>query len=143
MRKNARLEQEPWALSKVHLRGGVVGKVTLAVIAGSVTLGSIGVAGSSNPWIAGGAILAILVLSIPLLWRLIGFAKANPQAAILEGAEFLLHTQLTLASKGHGPYTDEAALEVLEPDTSPTLPSLPLGDDDPDAPDAVDAQERG
>jgi hypothetical protein len=35
-----------------------------------------------------------------MLWRLINFANDNPQAAILEGAEFLIHEQMELAAKG-------------------------------------------
>jgi hypothetical protein len=108
-------------LSNVRLHGGVVGKVSLAVIVGSCALGAIGVA-THNPWVQGACVLGILGLATPLLWRLIGFARANPEAALLEGAEFLVHTQLTLASKNQPEFTDPDALVVLEehtPDSSP------------------------
>ena len=41
----------------------------------------------------------MFLLAFPLLWRLINFADKNPQAAILEGAEFLMHQQLVLGTK--------------------------------------------
>lgn len=47
-------------------------------------------------------------LCFPMLWRLISFADKNPQAAILEGAEFLLHQQLVQGSKDIPAITGDA-----------------------------------
>jgi len=42
----------------------------------------------------------IFIFAFVILWRLINFANKNPQAALLEGAEFLVHEQIELAAKG-------------------------------------------
>jgi len=41
----------------------------------------------------------ILLLAFVIFWRLINFADRNPQAALLEGAEFIIHEQIVHASK--------------------------------------------
>lgn len=86
-------------LAKVTLRGGVVGKVTFAVVAVSVALAWIAWS-AHNVWVSVGAGVLIFLLAFPMLWRLISFADRNPQAAILEGAEFVLHQQIVQAAKG-------------------------------------------
>lgn len=49
----------------------------------------------------GGSILAIVLLAMPLLWRIIAFAEKNPGVALLDGAQLLKHEQLRLASKNN------------------------------------------
>ena len=93
-------------LTKVTLRGGVVGKVTFTVAFVSLALGSIAWT-VANIWLSAAALLLIFTLSFVMLWRLINFADRNPQAALLEGAEFLVHEQIVHASK--------------------SLPSIPIG----------------
>jgi hypothetical protein len=87
-------------VSAIKLPGGVVGKVSAVLIVASVCIGGIA-ALSKNEWILAGGIAAIVLLAFPLLWRLINFADRNPQAALLEGAEFLLHTQIVMGSKSN------------------------------------------
>ncbi|KIC90266.1 hypothetical protein [Flavihumibacter solisilvae] len=67
------------------------------VISACITLIA-GLAG--NLWISCAAIALIFILTFVILWRLINFANKNPQAAILEGAEFLVHEQIQMAAKG-------------------------------------------
>jgi hypothetical protein len=86
------------SVSRVKLRGGVVGKVSLVLIIVCLTIGCLGVYSGSNLTM-GGAIAAIVIITFPLLWKLINFAEKNPQAAILEGAEFLSHQKMIMASK--------------------------------------------
>lgn len=104
-------------VSKVKLPGGVVGKVGYAVIALCIALGSIG-AFTKSPWVAALAIIGIVGVTLPLLWRLISFAERNPQAAILEGAEFLVHQQMMIASKNQPQIIDasenSAEAEIVE-----------------------------
>jgi len=85
-------------LAKVKLKGGVVGKVTLAVIVVSLCFATIAWS-VKNIWVSGAALALVFLLAFPMLWRLISFADRHPQAAILEGAEFLVHQQLQLGSK--------------------------------------------
>lgn len=98
-------------LTKVTLRGGVVGKVTFAV--GFVSLALALIAWSvKNIWISAAALAAVFLLAFSLLWRLISFADRNPQAALLEGAEFIVHEQIVHASKSQVRLTGEAAKPI-------------------------------
>jgi hypothetical protein len=114
--------------TKVRLRGGVVGKLSTVLIVASIALGAIGVA-AHNEWIAGGAVILIFVLVLTLGWKMLRFAEEHPQAALMEGAELLMHERLTLAMKGHPEFlhdpsqesTDPAApLRLAQPDDSPS-----------------------
>ncbi len=87
-------------ISKVNLRGGVVGKVTIAVIASCLCMAIVAWS-AKNIWLSAAALAGIFALAFPMLWRLISFADRHPQAALLEGAEFLVHEQLLQATKGH------------------------------------------
>lgn len=104
-------------LSKVTLRGGVVGKVTFAVVLVSVALGAIAWS-VSNIWLSATALIMVFTLAFVMLWRLINFADRNPQAALLEGAEFLVHQQIVHATKA--------------------LPSLPLPQLEPVQPEPIE-----
>jgi len=86
-------------LSKVTLRGGVVGKVTFAVSFVSLALGAIAWS-VANIWLSAAALAMVFSLAFVMLWRLISFADRHPQAALLEGAEFLVHEQIVHATKG-------------------------------------------
>lgn len=46
------------------------------------------------------------VVVILIRWKLIDFADKHPEAALLEGAEFLTHEQMKLAQKQHHVITD-------------------------------------
>jgi hypothetical protein len=93
-------------ISKVNLRGGVVGKVTIAVIASCLCMALVAWS-AQNIWLSAAALAGIFALAFPMLWRLISFADRHPQAALLEGAEFLVHEQLLQATKGHPALTIE------------------------------------
>lgn len=116
-------------LTKVTLRGGVVGKVTFAVVFVSLALGSVAWT-VSNIWLSVAALVMIFTLSFAMLWRLINFADRNPQAALLEGAEFLVHEQIVHASKSLPtiPITqiEQVQPEVIEgPSADPELALIP------------------
>ncbi len=87
-------------ISKVNLRGGVVGKVALTVMVVSIAT-SLVAWSAHNIWISAAAIAAIFIIAFTMLWRLISFADRHPQAALLEGAEFLVHEQMLQGSKNH------------------------------------------
>lgn len=101
-------------LTKVTLRGGVVGKVTFAIIFVSLALALIAWS-VKNIWISAAALGAVFALSFSMLWRLINFADRNPQAALLEGAEFIVHEQIVHASKSQAKLTSED-IEPTQPD---------------------------
>ena len=87
-------------VSKIRLPGGMVGKVCTVLIV--VAIAMAGIAWTVKlPWVSALAIVLVFLLSFVMLWRVITFADRNPQAAILEGAEFLLHAQLMLGTKAN------------------------------------------
>ena len=94
-------------ISNVRLRGGVVGKVSTVLIAVCIAMAVISWS-VRLWWISLIAILAIVALCFPLLWRLVTFAERNPYAALFEGAELLAHERLKFGTK-----------------ETPTLPTTP------------------
>jgi hypothetical protein len=111
-------------VSKIKLKGGVVGKVSVVLIV--VALAMAAIAWSVRvPWISVVALVLLFVLSFVMLWRLVSFADKNPQAALLEGAEFLVHEQITLGTKAQpklqidmNQQEQAAPLEILPSDPS-------------------------
>jgi len=85
--------------SSVKLTGGLVGRVCTAVLLISMSMGAVAMT-SSVWWVAPLALFLMFGFAFPILWRVIGFAKENPHAAILDGAELLKYEQLTYTSKG-------------------------------------------
>lgn len=86
------------SVSKIRLKGGVVGKVCTVLVVLCIVVAFMAWV-AKNPWIVGGAILLLIIICFVMLWRVIQFANKNPAAALMEGAEFLLHQQLILGSK--------------------------------------------
>ena len=86
-------------VSQIKLKGGVFEKASRVIMVVSICIFGIAVF-LGNIWVSCGAILLIFIFAFVILWRLINFANKNPQAAILEGAEFLVHEQIQLAAKG-------------------------------------------
>lgn len=80
-------------VAKISLRGGVVSKVCIVLIVVALVMGAIAWT-VKIVWVSVLAAVLVFVLCFTMLWRLISFADRNPQAAILEGAEFILHEQL-------------------------------------------------
>lgn len=86
-------------VTQVKLGGGIFGKTCTVIIVIAVIFGTIAVI-ANNLWISILVIVLTALIAFVLLWRLINFAYKNPQAVILEGAEFLVHQQIELAAKG-------------------------------------------
>src|SRR6266542_1707887 len=85
-------------LSKVRLRGGVVGKVAAVLICFCGAMAAIA-ATAHLWWVSLICALLLFALCFPLLWRLVTFAERNPYAALFEGAELLAHERLKLGTK--------------------------------------------
>src|SRR5213080_2866878 len=85
-------------ISKVKLRGGVVGKVSIVLIVLILVIGAIAYHLNAL-WVSVAAIVLLAILTLVLLFRLIRFAERNPHAALFEGAEFLVHEQMKLGMK--------------------------------------------
>lgn len=106
-------------VSRVVLRGGMFGKVCHVLIVVSVCFAAIACTAGVY-WISLIAIGLIFLLCFPILWRIISFADKNPQAAILEGAELLIHEQITLGSKA-----DPHITATIKDYVAPHLVTLP------------------
>ena len=86
--------------SKITLSGGVVGKVCKVLI--FVALAFAIIAWSVKVvWVSAIALGMLFLLCFPILWRIVSFADRNPQAAILDGAEFITMEQLRLGTKAN------------------------------------------
>lgn len=101
-------------LSKVTLKGGVVGKVTFAVVFACLSMALIAWS-VSNVWLSLMALFFVFILAFAMLWRLINFADRHPQAALLEGAEFLVHEQIIHATKSSS-YLPRQQTEQVQPE---------------------------
>ena len=98
--------------SKITLPGGVVGKVCKVLIV--IAFAFAAIAWSVKVvWVSVTGLAMLFLLCFVILWRLVSFADRNPQAAILEGAEFLMHEQLRLGTKA-SPELPAAAQEFVQ-----------------------------
>ncbi|MHB1528579.1 MAG: hypothetical protein ACYCXT_03965 [Acidiferrobacteraceae bacterium] len=116
-------------LTKIKLPGGVVGRVTLTLMVVSLAFVAIAWSGR-NIWLSAAALGLSFILAFVMLWRLINFADRNPQAALFEGSEFLLHEQIVHASKLIPIPLSEATVQVQPeaiegPDAIVELAELP------------------
>lgn len=85
-------------ISRLKLTGGLAGKICYVLI--YVALAMAVISWSVKTLVVSLLSLAmIFVLSLITLWRLINLADKNPQSALMEGAEFLLHEQLLIGTK--------------------------------------------
>lgn len=127
--------------SQVKLSGGLVGRVCTVLFVACIALGTIG-ALSKSDLIMGAAIVAIVLLLFPMLWKIIAFAENNPGVALLDGAQLLKHEQLRLASKNESDILVVADLqrEDRAVSVSPEIAALP---DVPDVPLVMNEIHKG
>jgi hypothetical protein len=116
---------------RIRFRGGVVGKVCTVLTVSSICIAGLGI-WSGNPWIMGGGILAIVAFAFPMLWKVINFADKNPQAALLEGAEFLVHQQIVLGTKQNPVLIVTPETFAEEPQSIPEAADPPMLPGDPE-----------
>lgn len=86
-------------VSSVKLGKGIFGKAATVLIVLTVTFGFIAWA-SHNVWVCVVALVLLAFIVTFILFRLMRLAEKTPQTVILEGAEFILHQQIEIASKG-------------------------------------------
>lgn len=124
-------------VSQIRLKGGIFAKASIVIIVVSICLFGIA-ALTGNIWVSCGAIGLIFILAFVILWRLINFANKNPQAAILEGAEFLVHEQIQLAAKGVSELP-QSVVNLIEETPTPTDPKM---EQEANKPDQVQGEEE-
>lgn len=98
-------------VSKISLPGGMVGKVCKVLIIAAISMAIIAWS-VKIIWVSVLAIMLIFILCFVMLWKLISFADKNPQAALLEGAEFLVHEQIKLGTKANPQITLDPANQI-------------------------------
>lgn len=97
---------------RVVLKGSVFAKTTITLVFLMVFVG-VSIWKINNEYIITGLIILTIFIVLIIVFRLINFANKNPQAAILEGAEFIKHEAIMLAAKDKGaiPDTQQALVE--------------------------------
>lgn len=86
------------SVSKIKLKGGTVGKICYVLIFIALFMTTIALI-MRNIWVSFMALSLMFILVFTFLWRLISFANQNPQAALMEGAELLIHEQIKMGTK--------------------------------------------
>ena len=125
-------------VSRIRLKGGLVGKTCMVLIVVALATAAI-VWAVRDVWSCRIALVLLPALVFVLLWRVISFAGNHPEAALLEGSEFLIHQQMLLATKDvpelpeapsepspDAPLLDDTDPKHLEPDITDSPPQLPF-----------------
>ncbi|WP_024334636.1 hypothetical protein [Desulfotignum balticum] len=127
------------SVSKIKLTGGVVGKVGTVLISVSFAFAII-VWSVKVVWVSALALGMLFLLCFPILWRIVSFADRNPQAAILDGAEFITLEQLRLGTKAN-PQLPSSQGDVIE-ETPVTLSPEEIDSlQDPDTPQLAESED--
>jgi hypothetical protein len=87
------------SLKTVNLRGGIFGKTALLLIVLSICVAAVCIK-TDIWWLQIGLMLPLMGIVLYALKRVLDFAERNPQAAIMDGAELLVHERIVHARKG-------------------------------------------
>lgn len=98
-------------VSQVKLKGGAIGKICHALIFVVVSIALISWS-VCVVWVALTAMILIFGLSCIVFCRVLNLAEKNPQAALMEGAEYLVHEQMMIGTK------DTPLIPIYETDLS-------------------------
>ena len=102
-------------LKAINLKGGIFGKTTTLLIVLCVCVTSVIIA-AGVWWMALVLILPLMAMVFYSLRRCFDFAEQNPHAAIMDGAELLVHEKLLFAQKNP---TEDPLLEATIVDHTP------------------------
>ncbi|MCQ2102482.1 MAG: hypothetical protein MJY98_04585 [Fibrobacter sp.] len=103
-------------VSKIKLPNGFVGKITILLLVIVVVLAILAVkADCFGLYVA--AFAVITILAFVALFKLTDFANKNPQAALLEGGEFILLQKMQLASKNNSQVGFDNKNPMLDPNS--------------------------
>ena len=106
-------------IKSIRLTGGIFGKTVLLLIVLCLSMAAVSI-DSSIWWNSLVLMLTVAALVYYLIKRCFDFAEKFPEAAIMEGAEFLAHERLVHAKKGDIPVPKQG--ETLD-HAQPTLSS--------------------
>jgi len=88
------------SIRSIKLTGGMFGKTSLLVMVLAVCMAAVAIK-IGTWWFALAAMLPVTALAYYALKRCFDFAEKNPQAAIMDGAELLIHEKLVHERKGN------------------------------------------
>jgi hypothetical protein len=88
------------SIKTIKLTGGIFGKTSLLLIVLCVCVAAVSLK-VDVWWVPLALMLPLMALVAYALKRCLDFAEKNPQAAIMDGAELLVHERITQAIKGH------------------------------------------
>jgi hypothetical protein len=125
------------SVSRIRLRGGAVGKLSSVLVVVAVAVAAI-VYSVRDPWIAGIGLAGLFSLVYTLGNRMLAFAEKNPYAAMLEGADLLLHQQLQIGMKQGEFFPVDPNSLTMEPG----VPVIPLDPDELNKPDQLPARSE-
>jgi hypothetical protein len=97
-------------ISKIKLHGGLVGKVCIVLIVMCILF--TGLAAWMKDIVFAFVLMGLMFgTAVIFLWKLISFAGKNPYAALLEGAEFLVHEQIIYGAKNNPKIVNDKIIE--------------------------------
>lgn len=128
------IEKALESVKTIKLTGGIFGKTTLVLIILCISVAAVCFK-AEMWWLSLLLMLPLMCIVTYALKRGFDFAEKNPYAAIMDGAELLIHERLVHGRKGQDalppltPTTDHQSQpllpEDLEASDPPPLPSLP------------------
>ncbi len=105
------------SIETIKLTGGIFGKTTLLLVVLCVCVAAVSLK-NSTWWLALILMLPLMGIVFYSLKRCLDFAESNPQAAIMDGAEFLVHERIVHGRKG------EEEIPFIEVTTDHKLPNI-------------------
>lgn len=102
------------SVGKIRLPGGMVGKFCTVLIVTAVSIAVISWSVKDVRIAALGMVL-VSVLVFSLGWRILSFAEKNPEVALFDGAELLMHHKLRLGKKGEPSMPFDPDEQQVEP----------------------------
>lgn len=132
-------------LKSINFKGGIFGKTTIILVVLCICVSAVCIA-TGVWWMALVLILPLMAMVFYTIRRCFDFAENHPEAAIMEGAEFLMHERLLFAQKHQteDPHLLSTVIDHSPPELSPaeiTAPDPPPDDADDILP-SVDDQEK-
>jgi hypothetical protein len=101
----------------VNVRGGIFGKTTVLLIVLCICVAAVSIK-AGVWWLSLALMLPLMALMVYAIKRVFDFAERHPQAAIMDGAQFLIHERIVHARKG------VEILPSLEPSLDHDLPPI-------------------
>ena len=120
-------------LKSINLRGGIFGKTTTLLVVLCICVSAVSIT-TRVWWMALVLVLPLMAMVFYALRRCFDFAENHPQAAIMEGAELLVHEKLLFAQKYQT--EDPRLLATVIDHPPPELPREEVTSPDP-PPDQV------